>query len=227
MLVASLPNVGPCSERDDRACVVCKDHGRARSTGPCFPLTVARCLTHQLGFTLYPPGHVPYGRVAVAPVALDGSAIVGVAKGAQGLASTLFAAALDAADGTLWARQCPGGTDRWWSSQIRHIDAATRICGVVANDLAADQQQQMAAALQVEALLLRQGASAIGVAPGYRSRGAAVVAVLDRMAEGTCLLKRVLCAGELAGLWGPPHAWDAPAQRLRSWSFRGAATLPP
>lgn len=37
---------------------ICK---RDRTTGPCFPLVVPRCRTHNCAFTLYPPSHVPYG----------------------------------------------------------------------------------------------------------------------------------------------------------------------
>src|ERR1017187_11039531 len=54
---------------DTAACAGCEisvHHLRARRTGPQFPLTVVHCKTHGHAFTLYPPGHVPYGRVAVA-----------------------------------------------------------------------------------------------------------------------------------------------------------------
>ena len=38
---------------------------RARSTGPRHPLRVVRCRVHEIAFTLYPVGHVPYGREPV------------------------------------------------------------------------------------------------------------------------------------------------------------------
>ena len=41
---------------------------RERKTGPRFALRILYCATHRRYFTVYPPGHVPYGRVAVAPV---------------------------------------------------------------------------------------------------------------------------------------------------------------
>ncbi len=57
------------------ACDLVVGHLRDRKTGPRFPLTVLRCRVHGCAFTLYPPGHVPYGRRRVAPVDLVGHAI--------------------------------------------------------------------------------------------------------------------------------------------------------
>jgi len=71
---------------------------------------------HGHAFTLYPHGHVPYGREAIAPVALDGAPLVAAAAGAMAereargsgrvgtaaaerFAPTCFKAALDAAAG--------------------------------------------------------------------------------------------------------------------------------
>jgi hypothetical protein len=47
-------------------------HTRERKAGPQIQVTVAQCRTHRRAFTLYPLGHVPYGRLAVAPVTPDG-----------------------------------------------------------------------------------------------------------------------------------------------------------
>ena len=82
-LCPRMPAYGPCGMGDERACRLVLDHHRPRTTGPCFPLMVLRCTTHDLGFTLYPPGHVPYGRRAIAPVAADGSLVRGDDAGAE------------------------------------------------------------------------------------------------------------------------------------------------
>ena len=58
----------PCAD-DDRPCRLKKHSFRARKTGPKFPLRVMYCHTHQRYFTVYPMGHIPYGRESV--VALD------------------------------------------------------------------------------------------------------------------------------------------------------------
>jgi hypothetical protein len=46
---------------------------RGRKTGPCFPIQVMGCRVHECGFTVYPMGFDPYGRVRLAPVDAGGS----------------------------------------------------------------------------------------------------------------------------------------------------------
>ncbi len=50
------------------ACELTRHSFRDRKTGPEFALRIFYCATHRRHFTVYPPGHVPYGRQAVAPV---------------------------------------------------------------------------------------------------------------------------------------------------------------
>ena len=55
-------------------CSVFIDHHRDRKTGPGFPLAVVGCSRPPQGrHTLYPSGHIPYGRQA----AVAGSQSVG------------------------------------------------------------------------------------------------------------------------------------------------------
>lgn len=61
----------PLGKGDER-CRLGKHHARDRTTGPCFPVWVMRCATHKACFTIYPSGHVPYGRERVAPVSATG-----------------------------------------------------------------------------------------------------------------------------------------------------------
>lgn len=125
-LVASLPSSCPLTSEQvsgpEPRCRVRPHHLRARKTGPCHPLQVAICRTHGVAFTLYPPGHVPYGRCAVAPASQDGR-LLRVApddngqsgsraegedrpsSGAIPWESTQFVAACDAAQGHAWPRE--------------------------------------------------------------------------------------------------------------------------
>jgi len=102
-----LPTEGVCAGQDRRPCKLNVNHRRERSTGPCFALTVMRCRPHRRGFTLYPPGHVPYGRIGVAAVAPDGSPIHG-SDGAERYRGTLFEASVDAAEQKAWHREHRG-----------------------------------------------------------------------------------------------------------------------
>ena len=55
-------------------CRIDKHGFRERKTGPEFPIEVLRCGSHKRYFTVYPLGHVPYGRVSMAPVGPGGQA---------------------------------------------------------------------------------------------------------------------------------------------------------
>ena len=114
--MASLPDRCPHASDEPSGCRVKVHHERERKTGPCFPLTVARCATHGHAFTLYPPGHVPYGRKSVVPASVDEGRLLLRAKGefpsdemagAEDIAweSTVFVAATDAAGGRAWPRE--------------------------------------------------------------------------------------------------------------------------
>ena len=117
------PLKGPCCG-DDNSCHIGVHHIRERKTGPRFPLTVIQCKTHNKHFTLYPPGHTPYGRKAIAPVAPDGSWPLQADKTTPGhddecpdkephqdkekmFRGTLFDAALDATAVNAWNRCSP------------------------------------------------------------------------------------------------------------------------
>jgi len=54
------------------SCKIRKHDWRHRKSGPSIGLRVLRCLTHGHGFTVYPPGYVPYGRQVLVPVDLHG-----------------------------------------------------------------------------------------------------------------------------------------------------------
>ena len=217
------PEVGPCHGRDGLLCHICLNHWRPRSTGPCFPLAVMVCLGHGGAFTLYPPGHVPFGRKAVAAVTLAG--VEHESPQVEGV-ETLFDAARDASEGKAWRRECPGGSDTWWSTQLRQVAMAVELFGV-APELDMADRLAVAAALQVEVLSLLDASKTIAGAPGYRSRGAAAAGVLKRLPRGPCLLQYIVAAGHLAGLWGPPWRWDGQIRQLRRWAFRGDGTHPP
>ncbi len=130
-LIARRSSVGPCTGRAGQSCRLSLDHERLRKTGPCFALSVFRCRTHGIGFTVYPPGHVPYGRVALAPVAPDGHVLITAHSGTGRFENTLFAAALDAADHQAWPQAAEDGyrVPRF-PTQMRRLVRACRLLGV-------------------------------------------------------------------------------------------------
>lgn len=178
-VLAVLPKHGPCGSVT--SCRVGAHHLRERKTGPGFALQVVRCAAHGRSFTVYPPGYVPYGRMALA----DGG---------------LFGVASDAAQDT-W----PGdeqGDGRWRQSQYRWLALCGLWLGLGAGAGAAEQ-----AAVELSVSLHEHRRLRVRYeAGGYRERGAAIVALVEQLGpEAWCRLLRV---GYTAGLCGRAFALD-------------------
>lgn len=220
ILVPDTPTQGPCAGADSRSCDLSFHHNRERKTGPCFALAVLRCRTHRRAFTLYPPGHVPYGRKRIAPVAENGDGIRPerpLRKNSERpelFRGTYFDAALDAGTDSPWQRHSANPTGLWWPTQGRHLKRALSWLGI-----SADQSDQVriaiAEALDLPTILLREQAERVEALPGYKSRGSAVCRLLWALPRRPCLLDRLALAGHLAGLWGEPLRWDSRAKILR------------
>lgn len=113
------PGSLPCG-RDGEGCLVWNDTWRERKTGPEFSLLVVYCKTHDKHFTVYPPGHVPHGRKAIAPEDLK--------TGKENLTpwmETLFEPALD--DSWLGQYEYLGGPS--WQTHRRRLLKAGILLG--------------------------------------------------------------------------------------------------
>jgi hypothetical protein len=214
------------TELDGLICLVRVHHRRSRKTGPSHLLTVARCTTHQVVFTLYPPGYVPYGRIAMAPVdsesqVLDEFADVVSAGGAVDSETprqiawnaTFFRAARDGRNGLAWPRD--GSTDAFgsWRTQGRWIAISAALLGLTDGDA---DHWPLAGPLGLPALTLREASVDYASAKGYVARGRAVTLLLDALTgTGRRLLDLLLLAGCAAGRWGEALRWDPRAQVLR------------
>lgn len=217
-----IPDEGPCKDGDS-PCRVGSHHWRSRSTGPGFPILVVKCWAHDKAFTLYPSGYYPYGRRKVAPVAPDGADLRKGGEWIEAYSQTLFAAAVDAARGVAWPRESDGLEEHCWPSMCRRLSTAVLWLGLtpepddeVTKQIARRVREERAADLDVDLLPLKEGAAAIRAAPGYRSRGTAVVKVLGELPVGRPLLECLLRAGHSAGLFGEPFVPVRPGGPLRS-----------
>jgi hypothetical protein len=203
-----LPERGPCEE--EGPCRIGVHHERGRKTGiPWGWLSVARCARHRRAFTLYPPGHVPYGRTAWADLAPDGSGIErGCGEEAVAPAEGYFGAARDAGRGERWARDsAPGLEDCVRSTQRRRVQRAQILLGLEAGQ---GLGAQVVAA--VTGLAAGDLVEACGALVGTRSlvlRGGEIGRVLERLARqsGRALMDRFAVLGHVAGLWGAPYRW--------------------
>jgi hypothetical protein len=160
---------------------------------------------HGRGFTLYPPGHVPYGRLAVGPVTADGELVRrGGAERAPDWSGTVFGAATDAAAGEAWPRERPAR----WRTQRRWLKLCAAIVGIAVSSASQSHVEQVSRQLGTPTLTLVEAGGRWSSARGYRSRGAAIVSVLERLPWSEQLGDRILAAGAIGGLWGRPSRWD-------------------
>ncbi len=206
----------------DEACVLTVHHRRERKTGPQIALTVLQCRTHRRAFTLYPLGHVPYGRLAVAPVGLDGQLMLSTEEPEAGdkpppawrdtLFESAFAAVLEPAVKL---------TDsRWWATdEPEQLAHGATLLGVHP-DLSAQEADAIAFRLEIPRLVLRQAADAYVRGRGRAARGRVLIGVLSQLGD-TCLLDRLLAAGARAGCWGTVTRWDAAIGGARGQVFPG------
>lgn len=244
-----LPSCCPQNIGDPGGCIIRAHHWRDRKTGPCFPLLVVRCKTHKGAFTLYPPGHRPYGRKAVVPLGPDGSRPLDTVAGEEDrlsaeLGGGMFDAALDAAAGLLWDRcsrrytragersvgweavdKHGDGEDRYRSTQERQLGKCIELLGV-AQDQDEVLREEVAELLGVGRMLLVEQTGRIDLTTGPGIRGEAVCAVLRAMPKGMRYERLVAC-GRAVGLWGEALHWDPGLGVPRRLPFRIAGTRAP
>lgn len=212
-----LPSRCPHAVRAE-ACSLCIDHFRSRKTGPRFPLAVAGCSVHDEGrFTLYPPGHVPYGREAVTTCSPTGALLADAEAGEPSWEATLFAAAADAAEGERWPADSPWDEPRRLRTQGRRLELSGRLLGVHPEQ-DNSERERIAARLGVATMLVLEAARMWS--KSWTSRGAAVLAVLRAVRVDGALLPRLLMAGAVAGLWSDPWPWAAARRRITPRSGR-------
>jgi len=183
----------------DASCSISKDGHRRRRTGPGLALQVMKCETHG-HFTVYPMGHVPYGRTAVAPVNVAGDP-VRVGAAAAPLAQwrqTLFEATA-AVSGPRWHREL-GRAD---AVQRRQTEEAANILGL-SPDIDQTLAERIRAELSLPGLDHDKARRDYAAARGHVERARAIVPLLQLLVVNDSLCARVLRAGFLAGVWGRP-----------------------
>lgn len=217
-LVPEIPDCCPGRSEGEADCQVTVHGWRGRKTGPGFPLCVVKCEPHKLAFTLYPLGHVPYGRAAIAAISSDGQAVVDAECGSGEVAVawevTVFGAACDAAHGRAWPRSGRGEQESF-RTQCRRVKLAATLLGVLCASDAV--QLVMAVVLGVAALTLRDASSAFR-APSWRRythRALALLVPLAELERAGGLLERVLAAGAQIGQWGSAYRWEPRTRMLR------------
>lgn len=179
------------------------DHSRPRKTGPRFPLAVVGCRDHPHGrYTLYPPGHFPYGREAIVACSPSGELQVEASTGDLLWERTQFRAAQDAAEGKRWPAGSPWDDARRRRTQGRRLDFAGRLLGMHPGQ---DEGTRERIALRLAVPLVQLLDQARRWEVDWRLRGGVILAVLRRIEPRGFLLDRLLAAGAVADLWPEPR----------------------
>lgn len=203
-----LPSSCVYAKAGDKPCRIAVDHRRDRKTGPAFPIAVLVCSTHRRCFTLYPLGHFPYGRVALAPVGPDGAPLYSCAEGqADCLAwgTTLFAAAFALVAGVA---PLPADPKAWWATEAPDsLPFAAAVLGFVAH-VADSVRQTVAETLGIASIVLRDAARDYQAAHGQLARANVLVATLGLLRPDRGLVNNILGSGALVGCWGRVERWD-------------------
>ena len=180
--------------------MVTRHDRRARKSGPEHTIVVCRCRTHEVYFTVYPPGHVPYGRVAVVAADAEGRTIAGDA-----LDDTLFGAAVEAS-----SEASVRHTQR--RTLVRRLELCAALLAITASTEAA--RAAVAGALWIPQLRVRETAQQYALGHRLRERASAVLSLLAQVSQHR-LRTGILVAGHIAGLWGRPSRWDPGGRTLR------------
>ena len=164
---------------------------RARQSGPEFPLMVVYCKTHDVYYTVYPPGYVPYGR---APVAAHGAG-----DGLTRWRGTVFKPAVSQG----WRRQYEyvGGT--CWQTHRRRLRRGGKLLG-----LSGEVTVGEGVAALLEIPLHVHAAARVCFSSGKIDDECAGLAdVLGAVAVTSRLWRQMMRAGRLTGMWGDGWEW--------------------
>ena len=212
-LICEIPDVCPFGIKlgEQHTCVVSFNYFRERKTGPCIPLVVVQCLTHHVSFTIYPPGHVPYGRDPLIDTALDGFQIDTEPENdllSAAFEGTLFDAALKASQGCYYPKEGPYESQvGCYDTQLNHIKKSAMLLGITEDHQVA-HREQIAEALNIpRQFLIGQSCHTPGQQWNTIRSGQAVRQILENV-PGDCFFERLVSCGFICGIWPPLYIWN-------------------
>ena len=226
-LLPQLPDTCPRGVEDGQACRLFTDHFRARKTGPRFALGVMRCRTHEIGFTLYPPGYPPWGRKPWVREGVVAKVEDDLEDNAERFRNTYFDAALEAAQRVFWPREKTIDSDFATPSDLTqecHLSRAIRLLGI---NQEPSLREVFAQLLYIPGQILHDAARIIGQQPHLADLGRAVCTVLAAIPSTlTRVFESLAIGGATVGLWPPLHVWCPKLHRLLPRVFPCGRTQP-
>jgi len=166
------------------------------------------CLSHDISFTVYPPGAFPYGRQLLLLVDHAGG-VVEPENDQSTLLGTSFEAAADASNDHLWPEDVQlgpipelGVKTQSRRTQRRHIAGALRLLGLNTSATLRDREG-VARHLNIGVAKLEGGATKIRDGPSLIVQGMEAVRVLEQLPVIRLLMTGLLALGSNQGYWGP------------------------
>ncbi len=224
-----LPSTCIVGDARDGPCRIARDHRRDRKTGPEFPILVLRCYTHGRSFTLYPLGHVPYGRTAVAPVSPDGELLTSRGESQPSRlawTSTVVAPAFESVDRPIKRPPVADSPSWHFTEPADRLPPAAAVLGL-GLPLPERVAEALAREIDLPRLTLLDATRRYGRARGPAQRAGVLRGVFEQLRPDRCLLDRLLAAGALAGRWGTALHWDVGLDGARCRRIPGRGTAAP
>ncbi len=198
------------------ACKIACNHHRNRKTGPRIPLAVLECNIHNSYFTVYPPGHVPYGRKAlVSDIALDGCHVKSETEETSDLfGESLFDAPLRASQGVFYPKE--GSCDPFdscYDTQLNHIKKAALILGILPEDKAPKCIHIMEILNLPHSLQAEPFSCFSDQEWDYRKTSQLICNILSRLPADKRFERLVAC-GALSELWPSLCIWNPDTKKL-------------
>ena len=202
------------------SCNVSFNYLRERKTGPCIPLVIVRCITHNVSFTIYPPGHVPYGRESLVDIALDGFQIQAELETDtifNAFEGSLFDSALKASQGLFYPKEGPYELPTiCYDTQLNQIKKSALLLGISAPDQALGNEY-IAETLNIPRQF-QIGQSSHSTAWNSKKTGQAILRLLEKLPQD-CLFERLVCCGFIHGIWPPLYIWNTETKMLYQSAF--------
>ena len=198
----------PSSGDGDPSCSIYIERWRLRICGIPFPLAGMHCETHDLSFTIYPPGWVPYARSLLLLLDHNGHILEPEEKVSRWV-DTVFEAAVDASSKHLWPEEIELGpqtgvlvTAHSRRTQRRHVTGVMRLFGF--NISATTREREVVAGLTgIGVSWLEEGARKIREGPTFIVQGLEAVQVLEQLSVIRLMMTGLLTLGKNQGYWGP------------------------
>ena len=186
-----------------------------------------RCRSHSIYFTLYPYGHVPYGREPLVgnisacgkSILDETSADLGLTRHPSSAQGTIFEAALDASNKKTWPKEgAQGSLEPRLPTMQQKLDRGSRLLGLH-ETLSSKQWESTSQILELAGQVVIDYRNELKGGSTPSKMGEAIHLLLQMVPQSILLYERFTEVGAIVGLWPTPHFYNSKVNRLKKSSF--------